>query len=242
MTRSAGFALQLAATSASAFLDYLVGRLTGTPSLGILSWAAVILVTAAALEFYKDQARDRNTGTGSYYQGGRAVLDLLRPASRYRWSTVVSAVIAAGFAGVAAYAFTLAVITFRFLAVHDGPSLGKHSIFDQPVVTFVGNFQASGTTAALIVGSFILAMLLRSEILLPCGIALVSIVNAIAIGLPQQILIAASAGFNSQIAHSLSLPDGWLFRLPVTDVLWGCAIPFGAGVAACWVVSGLVRT
>lgn len=240
MSRSAGFALQLGATTASAFLDYLVGRLTGAPSLGIAAWAVVILLTAAALEYYKDQARPGNNA-GSSYTGRSVVLDFLRPLSSYRWSTVVRALVAAAFAGLAAYAFTLAVITFRFLAVHNGPALGKHSPFNLTVVTFVGNFQASAATAALIVGSFALAMLLRSEILLPCGVALVAVANAILLGIPQRILTAATSGFRSQIAYSLSTPDGWLFRLPVGDVLWGCAIPFGVGVVACWVVSGLVR-
>jgi hypothetical protein len=241
VSRSAGFALQLAATSASAFLDYLIGRLTGTPSLGIVCWAALILFTAAALEFCKDLTRDQNS-TGASYTRRAAVIDLMRPVRGYRWSMVVRALIAAGFAGAAAYAFTLAIITFRFLAVYNGRPLGKNAPLDRTVITFVSNFQASAATAALIIGSLILAILLRSEILLPCGIALVSIANAILIGLPDKMLTGASAGFHSQVAYSLSAPDGWLFRLPVTDTMWGCLAPFGAGVAACWIVSGLVRS
>jgi hypothetical protein len=183
VSRPAEFALQLAATSASALLDYLVGRLTSAPSLGIACWAALILLTAAALEFFKDLARGRNS-TGSSYPGRPTVVDFIRPVSRYQWSTVVRALWAAGFAGAASH---------------------------------------------------------TSEILLPCGIALVSIANAMLIGLPQRTLAAIPAGFRSQIAYSLSIPDGWLFRLPVAGILWGCAIPFVVGVIACGIVSGFVR-
>jgi hypothetical protein len=240
VSRSAGFALQLAVTSASALLDYLVGRLTGAPSLGIACWAALILLAAAVLEFFKDLARDRNS-TGSSYPGRTTVIDFIRPVSRYRWSTVVRALWAAGFAAAASYTFTLAVITFRFLTVYNGLPLGNHSPFNQAVITFVSNFQASAATAALIIGSFVLGLLLRSEILLPCGIALVSIANAMLIGLPHRALTAIPAGFRSQIAYSLSIPDGWLFRLPVAGILWGCAVPFVVGVIACGIVSGFVR-
>jgi hypothetical protein len=224
---------------AAALLDYLIGRLTGAVSLGIACWAALMVLVAAILEFYKDLARDRNR-TGSSYMGSFTVIDLIRPIGRYRWATIVRALCAAGFAGMAAYAFTLAVITFRFVAVYNGSPLGKYSPFNHAVITFVSNFQASAATAALVGVSFALAILLRSEVLLPCGVALVAIANAILIGLPQQ--TAASTAFRSQMAYSLSAPDGWLFRLPVVTVPWACAIPFGVGVVACWIVSGLVRT
>jgi hypothetical protein len=240
VSRSAGFGLQLAATSAGALLDYLIGRLTGKPSLGIVCWAVLMVLAAAVLEFFKDLARDRNSTDASSYARRSSVIDFIR--RRYQWTTVVRALVAAGLAGAAAYVFTLVVITFRLLTVHNGLPLGKGSSFNQIVITFVSNFQASAATAALIAGSFVLGMLLRSEILLPCGIALVSIANAVLIGLPGQALIATSAGFRSQLAYSLSAPDGWLFRLPVADILWGCAIPFGVGIIACGIVSGLVRT
>jgi hypothetical protein len=237
--RSVGFALQLAATTAGALLDYLVGRLTGALSLGIACWALLVLVIAAVLEFWKDVARDRHR-SGSWYTGQITVTDFIRPISGYRWGTIVRAICAATFAGAAAYAFILAVITFRFVTVYNGFSLGKYSPFNQSVIFFVSNFQASAATAALIVGSFFLAMLLRSEILLPCGIGLVAMANAILIGLPRETTL--SPGFRSQIAYSFSTPDGWLFRLPVAAVPWACAIPFAAGIAACWIVSGLVRS
>jgi len=238
MSRSVGFALQLGATVVGAILDYLVGKLTGAFSLGIACWAVLVLVAAAILEFSKDFARD--WGSPSSSTSGRvASSDFIRSIKSYRWTTIINALLAAAFAGMAVYAFTLAVITFRFVTIYHGTSLGAHSPYNHAVVTFVSNFQVSASTAALIVGSFVLAILLRSEILLPCGIVLVAIANAILIGLPRHSTTAA--GFHSQIAYSLSAPDGWLFRLPVVAVPWACLAPFAIGVIFCTFVSSLVR-
>ncbi len=238
MSRSVGFAVQLAATFVGAVLDFLVGKLTGAFSLGIACWAGLVLLTAAILEFTKDLARDWGT-SGSPRSDRLAGADFIRSLGNYRWATVVNALVVAGFAACAVYAFTLAVITFRFVAVYNGAELGAHSPFDHTVVTFVSNFQVSESTAALIIGSFVLAILLRSEILLPCGIGLVTIANAILIGLPDHSITSVS--FHSQIAYSLSAPDGWLFRLPVLAVPWACLIPFALGVICCTIVSALVR-
>lgn len=239
VSRSVRFALQLGATTAGAVLDYLVGKLTGKLSLGIVSWAVLVVIAAAVLELGKELARDENKAS-SQYSARAAVRAFLRSANSYRWTTIVRALWAAGFAGIAAFAFILAVITFRFVAVYNGLPIGEHSPFNQAVITFVSNFQASSATAVLIGGSFALGMLLQSEILLPFGIGLVSIANAILIGLPQH--DAISTAFRSQIAYSLSFPDELLFRLPVATVPVACAIPFVVGVAACTIVSGLVRT
>lgn len=134
----------------------------------------------------------------------------------------------------------MAVITIRFAAAYNGIRLGKDSPFNQTVVVFVSNFQASAAIATLTAGAFALGVLLRSEILLPFGVGLVSIANALLVGLPQH--TTAPAGFRSQIAYSLSRPDGLLFRLPAASLPPACLIPFAAGVLACGAVSLLVRT
>lgn len=146
------------------------------------------------------------------------------------------------FAGVAAYAFALAVITFRFLAADGTLQLGKNSPFDQALVTFISNLQASVATLVLMGVALTLAFLLRSEILLPVGIVLVSTANALQAKLPHLTTVGDMPVFRNQIAFSLSPPDGWLFRLPPEDVLWGCAAAFCVGLIACTVVSGCVRT
>lgn len=238
MSRSVGFALQLAATVVGALLDFLVGKLTGAFSWGIVCWAGVVVLTAAILESGKDLAHDWNKA-GSSLSGRATGPDFIRRITSYRWTTVVNALLAAAFAALAVYAFTLAVITLRFVTVYHGSRLGAHSPFNHAVVTFVSNFQVSASTAALIVGSFVLAILLRSEILLPFGIGLVAIANALLMGLPGH--NATASGFHSQIAYSVSAPDGWLFRLPVTAVPPACLIPIAIGMICCTIVSALVR-
>jgi hypothetical protein len=237
----ASFALQLAATTVGALLDYLVGRLTGAPALGIACWAGLTLLIATILEFSKDLLRDRNrngAGQSSSYTRSSSLLNFVRPVSGYKWATVTRALWAAAFAGVAIYALGLAVITFRFLTMYHGLRLGQNSPLDSTVVTFVSNFQASAATGALVGGAFLLALLLKSEVLLPCGVALVSIANALLAGLPR---MTPAAGFRSQVAYSLSAPDGWLFKLPEADVLWGCGAWVIVGVIACGIISGSVR-
>lgn len=243
MSRTAGFFWQLAVTAVGALLDYLVGRLVGAPTFGIICWAAFTLFTAAALEFYKDLRRERK-GDGNHtstYLRTPSVLNLIRPPSDYRWATVTRALKAALFAGMAYYAFALAIITFRFLIAHDGLWLGKHSPYDQTALTFIDNFQTSAQTAALIGAALVLAVIVRSDALLPCGVVLISVMNAWLVRLPGTRPTTPAPTFHSQAAYSLSAADKWLFQLPMADVLWGCLIPLFAGVIFCGVVSRSVR-
>jgi hypothetical protein len=85
---------------------------------------------------------------------------------------------AALFAGLACCVLTLAVITWRFVVMDDGVQLGKGSPFDNPIVVFVSNFQTSGAIASLVVGTFILAVVLKSEFVLPVGVLVASVVTA----------------------------------------------------------------
>jgi hypothetical protein len=59
----------------------------------------------------------------------------------------------------------------RFLA--SGPA-----IFGGPIVVFVSNFQTSGAIASLAVGTFILAVVLKSKFVLPVGVLVASVVTA----------------------------------------------------------------
>jgi hypothetical protein len=239
--RTAGFFWQLSVTAAGAVLDYLIGRLANSPSAGIACWAALTLVGAAILEFSKDLRKESRSSTSSYPRPS-SVLNLIRPVREFKWTTVTRAFWAAALAAAAYYAFALAVITFRFLAAGGGSWLGQGSPFDQLVVTFVSNFQASSETAAFIGGALLLALFVRSDVLLPSGIVAVAALNAWLARFPHMVLTASGPEFRSQIAYSLSGPDKWMFQLPTGDVLWGCLSVFLVGVIACGLVSAAVRS
>ena len=149
-------------------------------------------------------------------------------------------VMAALFAGLACCVLTLAVITWRFVVMDDGVQLGKGSPFDNPIVVFVSNFQTSGAIASLVVGTFILAVVLKSEFVLPVGVLVASVVTA------WQVPISANGinarGYRSDLAHSLSVPNGLLFRMPTLSMPIGCLIALGVGLAACGVVAACARS
>lgn len=241
MSRSSRFAIQLAVTGAGAVLDYLVGRLTDKLSLGILCWALVTLFAAATIDFVKDLLRDHNVGSGSRSWGlGSNPILMAAGVIRgridcFRWTTVINAMAAAALAGIASYAFAAAIITFRFLTVDNGPVLGAYSSYDQSAVAFISSFQASAATAWFIVACFSMALILRPPVVLPLGIAAVSITNASLLTVPP--LSPTASAFHNQLAFSLSVPDAWLFHLPAKLVLYGCLIPFAIGVLACGAVS-----
>lgn len=242
MSSSTRFAIQLAVTAAGAILDYLVGRLTNKLTLGIICWALLTLAAAATLDFVKDVWHDHKAGgssNGNWNAGGNGIITvagIIRGRiDHFRWATVVNAIIAGALAGVASYAFTAAVITFRLLATQNGPVLGSHSPYDQSAIAFISNFQASSTTAWFIVACFAIALILRPPVVLPLGIAAVSVANAVLIATPQ--LSPRAPTLATQLAYSLSTPDGWLLRLPAKSVLLGCVVSFAIGVLACGMAS-----
>jgi len=240
LSRSTRFALQLVTTAAGALLDYLVGRLTNKPTLGILSWVGVTLVAAAALDFLRDLLQEhRANRSGSLNSAGNgmtAVTGIIRGRlDSFRWPTVSNAVMAASFAGIAGYVLTLTVITLRFTAVQGGPKLGADSAYDQSAVAFISSYQSSSSMAWFIVACFAIALILRPPLVLPLGVGAVSVANAFVLALPP--LSSTASQPQSQLVESLSTPDNWLLDLPVNSVLWGCAASFAIGVLACGVIS-----
>ncbi len=240
-SRSSRFALQLAVTAAGAILDYFVGRLTNTPSLGIAAWAALTLLAAATLDFVKDlwlehHGRVSESGQVALSSGWVRVAGIVRGRMiRFRWTSVIGAIAIGVLAGIACYAFALATLVIRFLAVTGGPPLGLKSPYDQSAIIFISNFQASSATAWLMIASFAMALALRSPVVLPLGIMAVSVTNAAIVAIPS--LTQVAAGMQSQVAVSLSTPEGRLLQLPDTWVFFGCAIPVIIGIIACCIIN-----
>jgi hypothetical protein len=232
------FLLQLGATVAGTVLDIIVGKVTNRPTLIMAVWAIVAIIAAAAFEFFKDRANDEYTIHG--VNRLRVAPSFFRPPTAYHFGVFVKAVLAALFAGFACCVLSLAVIVCRFLIMHGGARLGKGSPFDVPIVTFVSNFQTSGAIAALIIGTFVLAVMLKSEFVLPVGIFVASVVNA------WQVPIfgrgAPVDGYHSDLAQSLSVPNGLLFQMPSLSVPVGCLVVFGVGLVACAIVAAFVRS
>ncbi len=153
----------------------------------------------------------------------------------FQWITMVNAMLVAGLAAVASYAFTLAALTFRFPAMTGSSELGRQSSYDQSAIVFIGNFQTSSTAAWLIVACFVLALLVRPPVVLPLGVIAASLTNAAIVAMPP--LTHNVIGLRSQLATSLSIPDTWLMRLPAALVLFGCLAPFALGVIICGLIN-----
>jgi hypothetical protein len=241
LSRSTRFAIQLAVTTVGAVLDYLVGRLTNRPSLGILCWALLILVAAAVLDFFKDAVQEhriRSSGPGWNTASNRVftAAGIIRGRiDQFRWPTVVNAITVAVLAGIAGYVIALAVIIFRFLKVAGGPVLGAHSPYDQSAISLISSFQTSSTMAWFIVVCFAIALFLRPPVVLPLGVMAISVANSIVLAVPP--LSPAAADPNSQLADSLSMPDAWLLDLPAKSVILGCVAAFVVGIMACGFIS-----
>jgi hypothetical protein len=233
------FLLQLAATTAGTVLDIVVGKLTGRPTWVMAVWAVLALTVAALFEFFKDTANDKYTIDGVRLSV-RIVPGFFRPISDYSFAIIVKAALAALFAGFACCVLTLAVITWRFVVMHGGVQLGKGSPLDTSIVVFVSNFQTSGAIAALVVGAFILAVVMKSEFVLPVGVLVASVVNVWQV--PVFVNRIEADGYRNDLAHSLSIPNGLLFRLPELSMPVGCLIALGAGLAACGIVGAFARS
>ena len=227
-------------TTAGATLDYLVGRLTNKLSAGILAWALLTLFAAASLDFAKDVwAEHHGHGNAVWTTTGGGLISaagIIRGRlDHFRWATVINAFAAAALAGIACYAFSVAVITFRFLTVPGGPLLGGRSPYDQSAIAFISAFQASSTIAWFVVACFAIALILRPPVVLPLGVIAVSVANAIVLALPH--LSRSDVPFRDQVASTLAAPDSWLLSLPSKSVLLGCAISFFIGIVACGAIS-----
>lgn len=203
------------------------------------AWAVVALVVAALFEFFKDTANDKYTIEGVRIPV-RMVPGFFRPVTGYRFGIIVKAVCAALFAALACGALTLAVITWRFEIMHGGVHLGKGSAQDNSIVVFVSNFQTSDAIATLVIGTFVLAVLLKLEFVLPVGVLAVSVVNAWQVPITEN--GTGVSTYRSDLAHSLSVPNGLLFRLPELSMPVGCLIALAIGLAACGVVAACARS
>jgi hypothetical protein len=239
LSANARFRWQLAATTTGTLLDIVIGRFTDKPTWPLAVWAIVALVVAALFEFFKDTANDEYTHDRRHAYG-RMVPGFFRRADDYDFWVIIKAALAAVFAGLAGCALALAVITWRFVAMDHGVQLGKDSPFDAPIVVLVSNFQTSGAIASLIIGTCFLAVVLKSEFVLPAGVLVASLVDA------WQVPISANGigagGYRSDLAHSLSIPNELLFRLPALSMPLGCLIALGLGLAACSVVAACARS
>lgn len=239
MSGQGRFFLQLAATAAGTVLDIIVGRVTDKPTWVMAVWAVVALVVAALFEFFKDTANAKYTIKG-VRSSARAVPSFFRPIDGYHFGVIVKAAFAALFAGFACCVLTLAVITWRYIVMYGGVRVGKGSPLDTSIVIFVSNFQISSAIAALIIGTFVLTVILKSEFVLAVGVFVVSLVNAWQA--PIFANGAAAAAYRSDLAHSLFVPNGLLFRMPELSMPVGCLIAVGIGLAACAVVGAFARS
>lgn len=239
MSAHARFLWQLAATTTGTVLDIVIGKLTDKPTWPLAVWAVVALVAAALFEFFKDTANDEYTRDKRRVYV-RMVPGFFRRIDDYNFWIIIKAALAAVFAGLAGCVITLGVITWRFVVMDHGVQLGKNSPADAPIVVLVSNFQTSSAIASLIVGTFILAVVLKSEFVLPAGVLVASVVDA------WQVSVSANGidvgGYRSDLAHSLSIPNGLLFRLPALSMPLGCLIALGLGLAACGVVAACARS
>lgn len=237
------FALQVGTTIATLVLDTLAGTFFRSPTVVMACWMVLAILVAASFEFVRDKAREhaRHNPNGIYSTAriSKIVPSFFRSVDDYGIGTIVRSVVAGLFAGVACCALTLAMVTWRFLIMNGDTRLGKGSPLDPRVVAFVSNFQTAQATAVLMVGSVILAIVLKSEFLLPAGILVGSVVNAMQVAIPP--VGAIGDGFRSQVAQTLAVLNGYLFRLPPLDVLWGCLIPLFAGLVACGIVAACAR-
>jgi hypothetical protein len=142
-------------------------------------------------------------------------------------------------AATASCSFTLALVTFRFCAVHGNSMLGKHSHFNHQVIAFISHFQASSTTVWLFGACAALALCIPWRlVVLPAGVATVAVANAALVGIPP--LSRTPVNWYSQVAYSLAAVDGWLFRLPPVAVPPACLIPVLLGALACGWISRLL--
>ena len=239
MSAHARFLWQLAATTTGTVLDIVIGKFTDKPTWPLAVWAIVALVVAALFEFFKDTANDEYTRDRSRGYV-RMVPGFFRRIDGYNFWIIIKAALAAVFAGLAGCVIALTVITWRFVVMDHGVQLGKNSPYDTPIVVLVSNFQTSSAIASLIIGTFILALVLKSEFVLPVGVLVASVVDA------WQVPISANdidaGGYRSDLAHSLSVPNGLLFRLPELSMPLGCLIALGLGLAACGVVAACARS
>lgn len=239
MSAHARFLWQLAATTAGTVLDIVVGKLTNKPAWPLAVWAIVAIVVAALFEFFKDNAADEYTRDRQRVYV-RMVPGFFRRVNDYSFWTIIKAAVAAIFAGIAGCIIALTVITWRFVDMDHGVQLGKNSPFDAPIVVLVSNFQTSSAIGSLIIGTFILAVVLKSEFVLPVGVLVASVVDAWQI--PVSARRVGAGGYRSDLAHSLSVPNGLLFRLPSLSMPLGCLIALGLGLAACGVVAACARS
>jgi hypothetical protein len=233
MPSSMRFAKRLLVAALGAALDYLIGRLTNTLSLGIICWAVIILVASAALDYVNDTAQypPQTFPQGSPWGAIRTHMP------QFRRPTVFTSVFIGALAAVASWAFTLAVVTFRFCSAHGNSMLGKDSPFNRQVILFVSHFQASPTTIWLFGVCAGLALFIPWRlVVLPLGLALVDIANAALVGIPSLSRASGKGNWYSQVTYSLGALDGWLFRLPPVAVPFACVIPVLIGAGACaWI-------
>ncbi len=225
------FAFQLAVTAVGALTDYVVVRLTGEQSLGIISWALAVVLISFLLVTLDVWFNYRAWGTGRSTAGTDVTLAARLIRVGLSWSSLVKAINVAVFAGVIGYAVSLAVITIRLLAVPGGPVLGSHSVYDRSAILFIGSFQSSSSMVWLVIVSYAIALLFRPPLVLPLGVFVVSVVNASVVKIAPLSLTVVHPP--SQLTASLAIPDSWLFRLPPAWVLSGCMVAFVIGLLAC---------
>jgi len=203
LSAHARFLWQLAATTTGTVLDIVIGKFTDKPTWPLAVWAIVALVVAALFEFFKDTANDEYTRDRRRLYV-RMVPGFFRQIDDYDFGVIIKAVLAAVFAGLAGCVLALTVITWRFVTMDHGVQLGKNSPFDAPIVVLVSNFQTSGAIASLIIGTSILALVLKSEFVLPVGVLVASVVDAWQVPISGNGI--GAGGYRSDLAHCTPPP------------------------------------
>ena len=222
-----------------AALDYLIGRLANSPSIGIGGGAAGMAVAAVVLDFFRESRRETHevvVSGGGYAHVFRTTRlhELHRGADAFRWGTMVSAVFAAVFAWAATYIFILATLTIRYTSVLNGFVLGKSSPFDNSVVTFVSEFQVSPAMLWFTLACFFLAVIIRPSSVVPLSVIAVSVANAASV--PLKHVVSRAAGPRTQFLQTVAVPDQRFFLIPDNYIVLGCMAAFLAGLLVCGLI------
>jgi hypothetical protein len=239
MNKSTTFLLSFSFTMVGAALDYLVGRLADSPSVGIAGGAVGMAIAAVVLDFFREGRREEReiVVSGGRYTTSLTVTrlhELHRGADAFRWGTMINAVFAAALAWAAAYTFILAILTLRFTDVLNGRMLGGSSPYDNSVVTFIGGLQMSSAMLWFALACFFLAVIIRPSSVVPLSVIAVSVANTVAVPLGH--VSAHAPGPRSQLMQSVTLPDERFFLLPGALIVPACLGALFAGLLVCGLI------
>jgi len=232
-SKSIKFTLVLAITALGAALDYLIGVLNQRPSFGIMTWALVIILAVAIVQFALDALNPRSPQPG--VTGQRLAFSLGKLG--FSWDRFAGGLWVMALSAVAVYAVSLGVIAGRYMSI-PGVQIGGGSPYDHKVLASIINFQFSSTVLWLIAISFMLAVFARPAELLPVGIIVVSAINSWRVTLGS---LSGGIGLSSQLRVFFARPDSWILYIPQGSVGLGVLGVLSIALAACGFIRGALR-